>query len=309
MREQQFFEDVYASCQANPSEIVLPESHDDRVVDAANTVASRGITTPRLIVEDTAPENVHDDVVVDQASPDDALIDVIQSRRDLSRDEARERLYDPVTYAMGLVADNRVDGCVCGANHPTKETYSAALSIVGSRDDVDLVSTTFLMFWHDTLLFFADCALNIDPSAADLARIAEETVRTAHKHDVSPRVAMLSYSTRGSGGGASPHKVRKATKTVEAETNCNVLGEVQFDTAFDPSVREQKMGETGRRANIYVFPSLDAGNIGYKIAQQLGGASAIGPITQGLRRPVNDLSRGCTTQEIIETIGLTAYGS
>lgn len=308
MREQQFFDDIVRACQNTSSEIVLPESHDDRVVAAANTVASRGITTPRLVVNDTAPSDIHDDVIVDQADPDDALISLVADRRDMTRSEARDHLEDPVSYAMSLVADDRVTGCVCGANHPSKTTYHHALSLIGPRDNVELVSTTFLMFWHDTLMFFADCALNINPSSADLARIAEETVRTAHHYDVSPHVAMLSYSTKGSGSGASPKTVRKATTSVKDDVQCNVVGEIQFDAAFSTTVRERKIGETGEPANIYVFPSLDAANIGYKIAQQLGGASAIGPITQGLARPVNDLSRGCSTSEIVETIALTAHG-
>jgi phosphate acetyltransferase len=306
VKEQRFFEQVYDDCRRRNTRIAFPESGDDRVVDAVNTLADRGVLTPVLLVEDEAPAGLHDGVVVDHVDPDDTLISGVSESMGMSRQDARERLYDPTSYAMGLVNEGRVDGVVCGANHPTKTTYSAALQIIGAADGVDLVSSSFLMFWHDNQYLFADCALNIDPSAEELASIASETVRTARRFDMSPRVAMLSYSTDGSGGGDSPERVRRATSMVEERCNCNVDGEIQFDAAFSKSVREIKVGEPGEPSNIFIFPSLDAANIGYKIAERMGGASAVGPITQGLAAPVNDLSRGSSTQEIVETAAITA---
>ena len=306
MKEKRFFDQVYDACRAEESHIVFPESGDDRVVDAANTLADRGVLTPVLLVEESTPKGLHDEVVVDHVDPDDDLISVVARAEDLSHHEAKSQLCDPTPYAMALVKAGRADGVVCGANHPTKTTYSAALRIIGSADDVDLVSTSFLMFWHDDQYLFADCALNISPSADDLASIACETVETARRFDMSPRVAMLSYSTDGSGSGQSPERVRRATELARDRCQCNVDGEIQFDAAFTRSVREIKLGEPGRPSNVFIFPSLDAANIGYKVAERMGGASAVGPITQGLAAPVNDLSRGSSTQEIIETAAITA---
>lgn len=307
MEEKRFFDRVYDECSDKERRIALPEAHDERIVHAANTVASRGIATPVLIVTDDAPSDLHDDVIVDHADPDDNVISVYQDEHDVSRRDAHDALTDPVTYSMGLAATNTVHGVVCGATHPSKTTYREALTTIGAQQDADLVSTSFLLFHNDTKLLFADCALNINPDADDLASIASATVSTAHRFRMSPRVAMLSYSTKGSGDGESPEKVREATRLVKETVNCNVLGEVQFDAAFTPSVQEHKIGRAGEQCNVYIFPDLDAGNTGYKIAEHVGGATAVGPLTQGLRRPVNDLSRGATTQEIIETIALTAH--
>lgn len=307
MRESQFFDNVFNDCHGRGRRIVLPESHDDRVVHAANRVANQGIAKPVLLSDGRIGPDVHGGVDVVSTEPDDDLAHAYQDQRGGSYDDAVEALTDPVTHAMTLVATERVHGCVCGANHPSSDTYRAALRIVGTPDDVDKASTTFYMFIHDSLYFFADCALNIDPDADTLASIAEQTIDTAHHHGVNPRVAMLSYSTKGSGPGSSPERVRQATEEVRQRCNANILGEIQFDAALKPSVRKHKMGSAGKPCNVYIFPGLDAANIGYKIAQHLGGASAIGPITQGLQRPVNDLSRGCSTQDIVETVALTAH--
>lgn len=308
MKERRFFEDVYTACQSDKKRIVFPEATDERVIQAVNTLASRDILKPVLLVSDETPEGLHDDVIVDEVDPDETLLSSYQSARDVSRDEAYDALQDPITYSMMLARVGRSDGVVCGANHPSKMTYSHALKLVGPRSDVDVVSTAFLLFWNDEQYLFADCALNIDPDAETLAHIAQETVHTAHSLDMTARVAMLSYSTRGSGAGPSPTRVEKATELVRERCRCNVLGEVQFDAAFKKSVREVKLGEPGEPCNVYVFPSLDAANIGYKIADHMGGASAIGPLTQGLAASVNDLSRGCDVQEIVETAALTARG-
>jgi phosphate acetyltransferase len=300
--EEQFFAKILRVTKRSPPRIVLPESGDERVVEAARKIQNEGFAVPVLVSTHDIPG-----VEVIRPVPEERHVSYYVEKRGCSRREATNALHDPVQYAMVLVALGEVHGVVCGANHPSADTYRAAIRLVGTSQDTDLVSSTFIMFDEEDTYFFADCAVNIDPDAGALAQIARSTAQTASSYGFEPRVGMLSYSTRGSASGTSAEAVQEATRLVETE-DFFVTGDVQFDAAFDTDVHRSKTGEVlAQPCNVYVFPSLDAGNIGYKIAQRLGGLSAIGPITQGLRKPVNDLSRGCSVKDIVETVAVTAY--
>lgn len=309
MDEEAFFSRVKKSCIDNPQTILLPESHDERVVKAAEELERKGLVNPVLIhrENDPAPETP---VTCVAATPTPEEVQFLVQKRKhkrLTEEEAREKLKDPVWYAMARAATGGGDGVVCGASHSSATTYKKALTVL-PRQEGELVSSFFLLFWEDKSFIFTDCALNINPSSEQLAKIAEDTAETAKHYGLQPRVAFLSYSTDGSAGGKSAKKVREAVQKTSLSKDI-FYGETQFDAAFLPSVREKKHAEFPyeESANIYVFPDLASANIAYKVAERLGGAVAVGPITQGLHKPVNDLSRGSTVHDIIDTILLTAY--
>ena len=309
MDEQEFFSKVKSWCIENPQRILLPEAHDDRVIRAAEKLRLQGLVEPVLVYEKGG--QLHDTVESIYAEPTPDHVDYFYEKRKhagVSREDTHEKLKDPLNYALVSAGLDLADGVVCGANHSSAKTYRSALRILGSHENHGLVSSCFLMFWEDKTFFFADCALNINPDSKGLARIAESTVKTAEQYDISPRVAFLSYSTDGSASGSAAQKVKDAVEETTLDED-SYYGEVQFDAAFAPRVRERKHASFPYEdeANIYIFPDLSSGNIAYKVAERLGGAIAVGPITQGLPVPVNDLSRGSSVHDIIDTILLTAY--
>jgi phosphate acetyltransferase len=208
-----------------------------------------------------------------------------------------------------MVAAGEVDGMVSGAAHTTGDTIRPAFEIIKAREGVAVVSSVFLMCLADRVLVYGDCAVNPKPDTGQLADIAISSAETAATFGIEPRIAMLSYSTGESGKGEDVDRVREATDAVrERRPDLPVEGPIQYDAAVDASVAKVKLpeSEVAGRATVFVFPDLESGNVAYKAVQRSAGAVAIGPVLQGLRRPVNDLSRGCTVTDIVNTVAITA---
>ncbi|PLR96579.1 phosphate acetyltransferase [Bacillus sp. T33-2] len=301
--------------------IVFPEGLDERILRAAGRLAEDGVLTPILIgnieqIQQKARElgvSLEAAEIYDPANfamMDELVAAFVERRKGKATEEqARKMLLDENYFGTMLVYANRADGLVSGAIHSTADTVRPALQIIKTKEGVSKTSGVFIMVRGDEKYVFADCAINISPDSNDLAEIAIESARTARMFDIEPRVAMLSFSTKGS--AASPETDKVSTAVAEAKLRDPLLvldGEFQFDAAFVPSVAQKKAPDSPIQgdANVFVFPSLEAGNIGYKIAQRLGNFEAVGPILQGLNRPVNDLSRGCSEEDVYKLALITA---
>jgi phosphate acetyltransferase len=212
-------------------------------------------------------------------------------------------------FGTMMVALGLADGMVSGATHTTAETIRPSFELIKTRPGVSIVSSVFLMCLADRVLVYGDCAVNPNPTAEELADIAISSAATAARFGVEPRVAMLSYSTGESGAGAQVERVREATALVRARSReLSVEGPIQYDAAVDASVARTKLPESAvaGRATVFIFPDLNTGNNTYKAVQRSAGAIAIGPVLQGLNKPVNDLSRGALVEDIVNTVAITA---
>ncbi|MCQ6274566.1 phosphate acetyltransferase [Bacillus sp. V3B] len=301
--------------------IVFPEGLDERVLAAAGRLAEDKVLTPIIVgnieqVEAKAKElNVSLESVeiydpTNYVAMDELVAAFVERRKGKATEEqARKILLDENYFGTMLVYTNKADGLVSGAAHSTADTVRPALQIIKTKEGVSKTSGVFIMVREDEKYVFADCAINIAPDSNDLAEIAVESAKTAKMFDMEPRVAMLSFSTKGSAKSPETDKVATAVEAAKQRDPLLIVdGEFQFDAAFVPSVAKSKAPDSPLQgdANVFIFPSLEAGNIGYKIAQRLGNFEAVGPILQGLNRPVNDLSRGCNEEDVYKLALITA---
>jgi phosphate acetyltransferase len=298
--------------------IVLPESHDERVLKAAQIlVGEKTVSVITLGNEDVIREDakklgvdltgvrIIDPVKSDKLSDFTNIFYNLRKHKGVTIEQARSSVSKDLYFGAMMVKEGMADGSVAGSTASTGDVMRAAIQCVGMPEGISIVSSFFLMLFKDRELSFADCAVVPDPDAIQLADIA---ISTADNHrkltDQEPLVAMLSFSTKGSANHELVDKVIEATKYVkEKRTELKVDGELQFDTALIESIGNKKApgSPVAGKSNVMVFPDLNAGNIGYKIAQRLGGAEAIGPLVQGLNKPCFDLSRGCSVDDIVNT--------
>jgi phosphate acetyltransferase len=308
--------------RADRRHIVLPEGEDDRILRAAATVLSRGIADLTILGEEIEVRSRAIGLGLDiqkaavLSSFDDVLrlkfseeYHRLREHKGVTLDRARDTVTDPSYFGTLMVQLGLADGMVSGAAHTTAQTVRPAFEIIKTREGVSVVSSVFLMALADRVLVYGDCAVIPDPTAQQLADIAVSASETAGQFGIEPRIAMLSYSTGESGTGTDVDKVREATAMVrERLAGIPVDGPIQYDAAADVAVAKTKLpdSEVAGRATVFIFPDLNTGNNTYKAVQRSAGAVAIGPILQGLRLPVNDLSRGATVQDIVNTVAITA---
>ncbi|MEH7272077.1 phosphate acetyltransferase [Neobacillus vireti] len=315
------FEGLKQKLAGRDMRIVFPEGLDERIVRAASRLAEEKRLIPILIgnieqVQAKAAElgvsleaaEIYDPA--NYAGMDELVASFVERRKGKATEEdARKILLDENYFGTMLVHTNKADGLVSGAAHSTADTVRPALQIIKTKEGVKKTSGVFIMVRENEKYVFADCAINIAPDSNDLAEIAVESAKTANMFDIEPRIAMLSFSTKGSAKSPETEKVAGAVEEAKRRDPSLVIdGEYQFDAAFVPSVAKSKAPDSPLQgdANVFIFPSLEAGNIGYKIAQRLGGFEAVGPILQGLNRPVNDLSRGCNEEDVYKLALITA---
>lgn len=303
--------------------IVFPEGQDARILGAAIRLKNDGLLTPVLLgtqaeIEATAEKQGLDltgikimDPLSYPAADNQTMLDSLVERRKGKNtpEQAAEMLKDVSYFGTMLVYMHKVDGMVSGAVHPTGDTVRPALQIIKTKPDSKRISGAFIMQKGDQRFVFADCAINIELDAPTMAEVALQSAVTAKLFDIEPKVALLSFSTKGSAKGDMVTKVAEATELAHGlAPDLPLDGELQFDAAFVQSVGEQKAPNStvAGHANVFIFPDLQSGNIGYKIAQRLGGFEAVGPILQGLNAPVSDLSRGCDEEDVYKVALITA---
>jgi phosphate acetyltransferase len=308
--------------RASKKHIVLPEGGDDRILRAAASLLTRDVVD-LTILGDSASIGARASelgISLDGAqilSPQDpeyverfaAEYFALRQAKGVTEDAAKEIVQDVSYFGTMMVLDGLADGMVSGAAHTTAHTITPAFQVIKPPPDVSIVSSVFFMCLEDRVLVYGDCAINPDPSAEQLADIAISSAATAQQFGVEPRIAMLSYSTGDSGTGSDVDKVREATRLVrERRPDLLVEGPIQYDAAVDRTVAAAKAPDSAvaGRATVLIFPDLNTGNNTYKAVQRSAGAVAVGPVLQGLRKPVNDLSRGALVQDIVNTVAITA---
>lgn len=318
------FKSLSQKIEGKNIKIVYPEATDPRVLGAAVRLMSDSLVEPLLLgnpdeiqaVAEDRNWNISSIEIIDPKNyaEFDAMVAAFVERRKgkNTEEQARQMLQDNAYFGTMLVYMDKADGLVCGAQYSTGDTVRPALQIIKTRPGVKLTSGAFVMVPPNNdgnRLIFADCAININPDAQSLAEIAVESARTAEMFDIDPKVGMLSFSTKGSGSSPEVDKVAEATRIAkELAPELAIDGELQFDAAYIESVADKKAPESNvaGKVNVFVFPEIQSGNIGYKIAQRLGNYQAVGPILQGLNKPVSDLSRGCVEEDVYKVSIITA---
>jgi phosphate acetyltransferase len=315
-----FLQRMKDKAKADKKKIVLPEGEDERVLEAAREIASEGLAD-LIILGDPDKIDIDGVTVVDPKRGEKheeyaQKFAELRAKKGVTIEQAREQLDDATYYATMMVKMGDADGLVSGACHSTANTLRPALQILKTAPGTKLVSAFFIMctgkqeYGEDGTLLLADCGLNIDPNADELSEIALSSAATWKSlMSDEPVVAMLSYSTMGSAGGATAELVQEATRLAKEKAPELALdGDLQLDAALEASVGLLKAPDSKvpGKANILVFPNLEAGNIGYKLVQRFAGAEAYGPVLQGIAKPVNDLSRGCSAEDIVGVVAITA---
>jgi phosphate acetyltransferase len=308
--------------RAGVRHIVLPEGDDERVLTAADILLRRGVVDLTILGEpdevraraaslgvDLDRAEIVDPVTSPQREDYAARYFELRKHKGVTEEGALDVVVDPSYFGTMMVHTGAVDGMVSGAAHTTADTIRPAFEIIRAREGVSVVSSVFFMCLSDTVLVYGDCAVNPKPDPEQLADIAISSAETAASFGIEPRIAMLSYSTGESGKGEDVDAVRRATEAVrERRPDLRVEGPIQYDAAVDASVAKLKLpdSDVAGQATVFIFPDLETGNVAYKAVQRSASAVAIGPVVQGLRRPVNDLSRGCTVTDIVNTVAITA---
>ncbi|SFF75367.1 phosphate acetyltransferase [Halobacillus alkaliphilus] len=318
------FDTLRSKINGQGKKVVFPEGLDERILTAVSQLGTEDLLTPVLVGNEEKVKQKASEVGVDISSAeildpanydafDEMVANFVERRKGKATEEkAREILQDENYFGTMLVYMGKADGLVSGAAHSTADTVRPALQIIKTKPGIKKTSGVFVMVRDEEKYVFADCAININPDSQDLAEIALASADTAKLFDIDPRVAMLSFSTRGSAKSPETEKVTEALGLAKEQNSDLVIdGEFQFDAAFVPSVAEKKAPDSPLKgeANTFIFPSLEAGNIGYKIAQRLGNFDAVGPVLQGLNQPVNDLSRGCNADDVYKLAIITAAQS
>lgn len=319
---QMFTYQLMERARADRKRIVLPEGDDDRILQAAGRLLRRDIAELTILGEESQIRARASELGVDLSAATilnprtSDLCDrfaeqyaELRKKKGVTLEQARDVISDVSYFGTMLVHNDIVDGMVSGAAHTTAHTVRPAFEIIKTKPGVSTVSSIFLMCLSDRVLAYGDCAIVPDPTATELADIAISSAHTAAKFGIEPRVAMLSYSTGDSGSGAGVDKVREATELVrDRDPDLLVEGPIQYDAAVDPVVAATKMpgSPVAGRATVLIFPDLNTGNNTYKAVQRSAGAIAIGPVLQGLNKPVNDLSRGALVEDIVYTVAITA---
>ncbi len=323
-----FLDSVFEKAKSDKRTIVLPEGRDDRVLKAAEYAIEQGIADPILIGDpdriawkaSNRGYKIDGAVVIDNKTSElreelAELLYEIRRGKVIDRKDALGLMDDSLYFGAMLLKTGRADGMVCGARYLSHDVMSVALRVIRTAPDCDLVSSVFFMvvpdceYGDDGLFVFADCATVVQPNAEELGKIAIASAKTFENlTGREPKVAMLSHSTYGSARNADSEKVESALKVARGmNPDLQIDGALQVDAALDAMIGAQKApGSTiAGKANVLIFPDLDSGNIGYKLVQRLGKAEAYGPIMQGLDAPVNDLSRGCTADDVLTVIAIT----
>lgn len=324
MSRSGFIQAVISKAKANQRTIILPEGADERVTTAANTIVAEGIAAVIVLGDEKTAARVNDGVTVINPLTSDKLDEYaaafyeLRKSKGMTLDQAREAVKHINYFGMMMVQSGEADGLVSGAAHSTADTVRPALQIIKSAEKGAIISSVFFMCVNDVPYIFSDCGLVENPDADQLAQIAVQSAKTALQFGVPANVALLSYSTKGSASGSLVDKVISATvkakellKISLPDAPVKLDGELQVDAAIVPGVAKSKapQSELAGEARVLIFPDLNAGNMAYKLVQRLGGADAYGPILQGLKKPVNDLSRGCSAEDIVGVAAITVVQS
>lgn len=328
-KKRTFIQSIIEKAQSDIKTIILPEGTEERILKATKSIVEKKIAHIILLgnadeIAQKAKEcglDISKITAIDpHLSPDLEQYTQeyfeLRKHKGMTEGEAKELMKKGRFFGTMLLKENKADGFVAGATHSTKDTITPALQIIKAKPGVSLVSSLFFMVFDDKVYVFADCGIVEFPSTEELAEIAIESAETAQLFGIEPRVAMLSYSTKGSASSSSTKRVIEATKFAQlkmkekygSSSKIIIDGELQGDAALVESVARLKAPDSPLQGNatVLIFPNIDAGNIAYKLTQRLGGADAYGPILQGMAKPVNDLSRGCSPEDIEGIVAITA---
>ncbi len=313
---------LYTRAKKNRKHIVLPEGNDDRVLKAASVLLSKKVVDITILGNKEYIKNKVNDLNISLVGANiidpnnNTFIDEyaneyfnLRKHKGISMETAIETMRDVSYFGTMMVHKGHADGMVSGAAHTTQHTIRPAFEFIKTKPGISIVSSSFFMCLEDKVLVYGDCAVNPNPTAEQLADIAISSSQTAIMFGIEPRIAMLSYSTGTSGKGPEVEKIKKATEIIkERRPDLKTEGPIQYDAAVDVSVAKTKMpnSEVAGKATVFIFPDLNSGNITYKAVQRSANALAIGPVLQGLNKPVNDLSRGCLIADIVNTVVITA---